>query len=181
MTGSTRSHLRQVLAEQYRLLLQRLSQRLGSDSLAEEALHETWIRLGQGKDIDSVSNERGYVFRAAMNAALNLRRSRERRHRDETLDIAEEQADEAPDAERHAIGKEEIAAILRALDELSARQRDIFLSCLMDGEETELVARRHKISVRTVQSDLRGALAHCAIRLGRGDILADRGFKVSRK
>lgn len=181
MTGQTRTGLRHVLAGQYRLLRQRLSQRLGSDTLAEEALHETWLRLGKGGDIETVANPEGYVFRAATNTATNIRLSEERHMRGEVLDIAADHADEAPDAERIAAAKQQVAVVMQALDELPERQRDIFMSCLMDGEPTELLAERHRISVRTVQSDLRSAVAHCALRLGRKDILADRTFKVSRK
>ncbi|SNS69186.1 RNA polymerase sigma-70 factor, ECF subfamily [Sphingomonas laterariae] len=180
MTISTRDNLRRALARRYRQLRDRLSQRLGSEAQAEEVLNETWVRLGNGAELGPVENEEGYVFRAAVNTAYNMRVSDERHTRHVGLEALGDHADEAPDPERVADAKAQVGMVMAALDELPARQRDVFLSCFMRGLENEEIAKKHGVSVRTVQTDLRAAVVHCARRLGRKDILADRTFKVSR-
>ena len=62
MTGTTRQHLRRILAERYRQIRTRLTKRLGSESLADEALHETWLHLGKGGEIAPVANEEAYLL-----------------------------------------------------------------------------------------------------------------------
>jgi len=65
VTRSTRDLLRQTLAASYGKLRQRLARKLGSDAVAQEVLHETWLRLGQGGEFDPGANREGYVYRAA--------------------------------------------------------------------------------------------------------------------
>lgn len=176
----TRERLQRRLASQYRQLRQRLSRKLGSEALADEALHETWIRLDKARELPPVVNEDAYLLRAAANMATNLRISEQRHARSLELDQALEEADEAPDAMRVAAGKAQIAAVMRALDELPARQRDVFTAWFHQDTTTEELAARHEVSLRTIQTDLRSAVMHCARRTGRKDLFANRSFKLSR-
>ncbi|MGL3823108.1 RNA polymerase sigma factor [Sphingopyxis sp. R3-92] len=180
MTTSTRQNLRRTLTERYREIRARLSRRLGSDALAEEAIHETWLRLDKGGDLGPVANEEAYLIRAAMNMASNLRIGEERHARTVGIEDIDDQADETPDPLRVSDAKLSVEKVMRALEDLPLRQADIFLACFMHGVSTEQVATKHGISPRTVQTDLRAAVLHCARRLGRKDVFADRGFKVSR-
>ncbi|MCG2841374.1 RNA polymerase sigma factor [Sandaracinobacter sp. RS1-74] len=181
MIASTRQNLRRTLAERYRQIRARLSRRLGSDSLADEALHETWLRLGKGGELAPVANEEAYLIRVAMNLASDLRIGEERHAHTVELEEIAGHADEAPDAHRAADAKLKVEKILEALQELPPRQADIFLACFMHGASTEDMAARYGVSPRTVQTDLRAAVFHCARRLGRKEVFADRGFKVSRE
>lgn len=180
MTQSTRSLLRRALAKRYDKLRQRLAQRLGSDSLAGDVLHETWIRLGRGGDLGPISNHEAYVYRAAINTATNMRIADERKPHALDLMEALDVIDEAPDPQRIADSRDQIQQVIEAVAELSERQRDVFHLCFMQGIGSEEIAKRHGVSLRTVQADLRTVVVHCARRVGRKDILADRTFRVSR-
>lgn len=181
MTRSTRDLLRQTLAASYGKLRQRLARKLGSDAAAQEVLHETWLRLGQGGELGPVANREGYVYRAAINTAHSIKLADQRAPHALDLGEAHEVPDEAPDAERILDAQDQVRRVHAAIADLSARQRDAFLHCVVQGQPIEAVAARHGVTVRTIQADLRAAIIHCARRLGRKDILADRSFRVSRE
>lgn len=180
MSASIRDDLRRRLTERYEQLRRRLARKLGSETLAEEALHETWLRLGRGSELAPVANEDGYLLRAAANMAASLRVAEERHSPAGDLDAAAAHADDAPDAHRIAAGKAQVARVMRALDDLPERQRDVFRAWFMADASTEQLAQKHGVSPRTIQADLRSAVIHCARRTGRKDLLADRSFKLSR-
>ncbi|MQS82881.1 RNA polymerase sigma factor, partial [Escherichia coli] len=172
--------LRRILAERYRKLRKRLSFLLGSQGLADEALHETWLRLDKGNDLGPIANEEAYLIRTAMNLASTIRTKEEKRADTVTLDSIEDEPDESPDALRVADGKRKMETLLALLEELPPRQSDVFLGCFIHGETPEAMAEKHGVSLRTIQTDLRAAVFRCARRLGRKDVFADREFKVSR-
>jgi RNA polymerase sigma factor (sigma-70 family) len=177
----TRALLRRVLASGYARLHRRLAQRLGSDGLAGDVLHETWVRLGQGGELGPVENPEAYVYRVAINTAHRLRAAGDGRAQALDLDAIEDLADETAGPDRAIESQQQMRIVARALDDLSDRQRDVFLACYVHGTPSEVLAARYQVSVRTIQTDLRAAVVHCAKRLGRKDVFADRTFRVSRK
>lgn len=180
MTETTRDLLRRVLSASYGQLRRKLKRKLGSDALASEVLHETWIRLGKGRELEPVANPEAYVYRAALNTAHSLKLADERAPH--ALDLTEphDLVDEQPGPDLIVEGHDEIRMIGVALTELIPRQRDAFVACVLTGEPIEEVAARHSVTVRTIQADIRTAILHCAQRTGRKEILADRTFRVSR-
>ena len=181
MTRSTRDLLRQTLAASYSKLRQRLARKLGSDAAAQEVLHETWLRLGQGGELGPVANREGYVYRVAINTAHSIKLADDRAPRALDIGEAREVPDEAPDADRILDAEDQVRRVNAAIADLSERQRDAFLHCVVHGGRIEAMAERYGVTVRTIQADLRAAIIHCARRLGRKDILADRTFRVSRE
>jgi len=61
----------------------------------------------------------------------------------------------------------EIEAFKRVLSELADRPREVICSILIEGRPAREVAVELNVSMRTVESDLRQALKHCAQGLGR--------------
>lgn len=181
MPESSRILLRRSLVDGYNQLRRRLAQRLGSASLASEALHETWLALGRGGELGKVGDADAYVYRAALNAAGALRK-REDRHGGHA-DLAElpDVADETPLADRAAIARDEVERLIAALGELPQRQREAFLECFRGDTLPEVLAERWEVSVRTIQTDIRAAILHCAARLGRKNVLAGKRVKLSRR
>ncbi len=51
MGKMTWAGLRDLLSDQYDELRVRLTRRLGSEELARESLHETWVRLNRHDDV----------------------------------------------------------------------------------------------------------------------------------
>ena len=58
MSDSSRSSLRELLAQRYDDLKRRLTWRLGSAELASDALHDTWVHLEDRKEEASRSRAR---------------------------------------------------------------------------------------------------------------------------
>lgn len=180
MADASRMLLRRSLVDGYNQLRRRLAQRLGSNSLASEALSETWLALGQGGELGKVMDAEAYVYRAALNAAAALRKREARQS--SYVEIAEiaEFADEAPSVDQIIASREEIELMMEAVRELPKRQREAFLECYRGDTPPELLAERYDVSVRTIQTDIRSAILHCADRLGRKNVLAGRRVKLSR-
>jgi RNA polymerase sigma factor (sigma-70 family) len=181
MVKSTRALLRTSLVARYMQLRDRLAARLGSQDLASEALHETWLRLESGSELSPVANPEAYLYRAALNNAWQLS-ARERRVLGMVeIDAILEVADDAPDPERVAIAKSEVAALRRILNKLTRRQRDVFLESYIGNVSHDELAARYKVSVRTIQSELREALLHVASTMMEKDSFAASRLRVSRK
>lgn len=181
MAKSTREILRGSLIESYTRLRDRLAIRLSSQDLASEALHETWLRLVDGSDLAPVANPDAYLYRAALNSASKLSAAERRVLGSVEIDSLLELADEAPNPERVAIARSEIAALRRILDRLTRRQREIFLDSYAGDVSHDALAARYKVSIRTIQSELREALLHVACNLMEKDRFAASSIRVSRK
>lgn len=179
--SDTRALLRRALASGYARLRSRLARQLGSDSLAGDVLHETWLRLGQGGELAPVANPDAYVYRVASNIAWSLRTGSSLDAEATPLDSIPDLMDEAPTQDRVIAGREELRILAQAVAALGERQRAVFNECLLQGAAPEALAERYGVSVRTIQTDLRGAILHCGKRLGRKDLFAERSFRVSRK
>jgi len=181
MVEGTRSFLQKMLAERYQLLLRRLSRHLGSEALAGEALHETYIRLGHGGELGEITNAESYLFRAAVNNAHNIRLSERRSSTTLEMDAALEVPDETPSPDRALQANEQLAIVIAALNELPERQKAAFLESYIGSTPTEALAGRYNVAVRTIQADIRAAVIHCAKRLGRKEILANDRVRLSKK
>jgi RNA polymerase sigma factor (sigma-70 family) len=167
MTASGRDLLRQLLLLNYDGLKTQLARRLGSVEDASDALQDTWLRLEGGGRIGDVRQLQPYLLRIAYNIAL---RRRQRDRASVTLDDARaalDLVDDAPDPERIAEAKSELAAIDDVLAELSPRQRDILLASRVEAIPLSEIAARHGLSQRMVEIELKFALMHCGWRLGR--------------
>lgn len=182
MTRTSRASLAQRLADRYVELRDLFTRRLGSSDRATDALHDTWLRLNQGEDLAAVANADAYLYRAVLNSALKQTAKDRRQGLLDSVEISTilSLADDAPDPERVAIAKNEIAALKRSLASLTRRQRTIFLEVYVGEASPADLAARYKVSVRTVQTELRTALLHVMTRFAGENSFAKESFKVSR-
>src|ERR1700753_3637331 len=100
MTETTWAHLRGLLADRYDEFKARLTRHFGSEELASESLHETWLRLHREDDIGAVRNPSAYLLRIVVNIAMDSLRVERRRARRSEIQAALEMADDAPDPSR---------------------------------------------------------------------------------
>lgn len=159
--------LRQLLQVGYDDLKKRLARRLGSAELAGEALQETFLRLECAANIGPVRNPKAYLFRIALNIASNHRVAEARRLTVRETEALLDIADDMPDPARIVEARSEIEALKRALAELPARRREIFIAVWRDETPHQAIAAHFGVTVRTIQIELRHALEHCAARLNR--------------
>ncbi|MEM8793727.1 MAG: RNA polymerase sigma factor [Pseudomonadota bacterium] len=150
-------------------LRQRLIYRTGSTETGEDLLHDVWFRLC-GKSGGDVQNPGPYLSRIADNLAIDALRYRERRLETAEIDQVLRIPDDAPSAERAFDAREELNLVTKALSELPARRREIFLAARIREERYAKIAARYRISTRTVENEVRRTLDHLAARLGELEI-----------
>ncbi|WP_311740636.1 RNA polymerase sigma factor [Bradyrhizobium huanghuaihaiense] len=135
---------------------------MGSADFAHEALHETFLRLDRVTDAEPVRSPADYIFRTAINIAKDRRKAQNYRVSASEIDAFLDICDDEPDPARVVEARSEIEAFKRALAELPPRPREVLRSISIEGQPAHQVAARLKVSIRTVESDLKLALGHCA-------------------
>jgi RNA polymerase sigma-70 factor (ECF subfamily) len=167
MTETTWTTLRQLLAEKYDDFRKLLIRRLGSDDLARETLHETWLRLDRGEDVATLGSPNAYLTRVVLNLAIDRQRAEHRRLRRSDINIILENiADEAPGAAAQVEARQDMARLRAAIETLPERQRAILIAARFEEVPHRKIAERFGISTRMVQIELRRALAACEACLG---------------
>ncbi len=180
MSHSNRDLLRQLFVHGYDDLRARLTRRLGSAELANDVLHDTWLRLDRAAPAGELRSPKSYLIQMAFHAALTHWRGEKRQVTLSDAKIAIGLVDEAPDPERAANARTEVEALRRALAELTPRRREILLLSRLDGIVLRDIAARLGISQRLVELELKNALEHCALRLGR-DVVQRFGPRLRKE
>lgn len=160
--------LRNFFIQRYDDLKRRLTRALGSEDLAGDALHETWLRLQRDEAYGPVRNPQSYLTRMAVNLAIDAKRSQSKLlSSDELDDLLEMQPDPAPGPAQVAEDRSQLQALKEILTHMPARRREILILVRWEGWSQQEVAARMSISVRTVEYELKAAQNYCATRLGQ--------------
>ena len=165
MSETTWAALRQLLVDRYDEFRIRLSRRLGSEDLASETLHETYLRLDRDDALGPIRSPAAYLMQTAINVAMDTCRSEARRLKRfeiaEILDIP----DDAPGPARDAEARLRLQRLERIVAELPWRQRSILIAARFKETPHRQIAERLGISTRMVQMELKTALEYCEERL----------------
>jgi RNA polymerase sigma-70 factor (ECF subfamily) len=167
MPESLKNALQSLFVARYDQFRKHLRLRLGSDDLAGDALHETYLRVEKMTSEGAVKYPSAYLFRIALNVAEDQRRSNARILGAAEIDELYELADELSDPARMAEGRDQLHALEAALAELPWRRRSIVIAARVEEMPHAEIARRFNVSPRTVEKELRAGLEHCCQRLGR--------------
>ncbi|MDI4237337.1 RNA polymerase sigma factor [Bradyrhizobium sp. Arg237L] len=161
------SALRTLFVKRYADLTRRLARRLGSQEWAEDALHDTYLRLAGGESVGTIRNPLAYLFRMAINTALDQRRAEQRRLTKADIDAVINVPDDAPGPLQVVENQREIVRLSDIIAKLPARRREILLAARVDGMTRREIAARFGISVSMVEQELRAAQEYCASRFKR--------------
>lgn len=144
---------------------------------AEDLTQEVFVRILKGAAGGQVQAPDAFVFTVAANLLrdrLRLRISK-RADRHVSLDLAPTDdtpseplniAAETVSAERALMDRQRLRAVLRALEELPPRTRDIFVLSRLEKLKHAEIASRMGVSVSAVEKNLVRAVAHLARRFG---------------
>jgi RNA polymerase sigma-70 factor (ECF subfamily) len=146
-------------------LLRFLTCRLRSAQEAKEVAQEAYVRLLQLDTPDSVGYLRAYLFKTAANLAADRLKSAARHERIDKLEFFDETEEFEPSPEGGIAAQQELAAILKLLDELPARCRYAFLMHRFYGHGIAEVAGLMDLTPRMVQLYVERALVFCRDRL----------------
>lgn len=169
MSNSTISaiELKDYLLEGYTELKRRLVRRLGSESMADDALQDTWMRLSaRAERLEPVQNPAAYLLRMAMNTVVDRQRADHRLLSLDEIDNLIELADPAPGPAQVAQQQCELAEMVALLQRMPERRRRILLAIRVEGLQQRDVAERLGVSLRLVQRELKGAQEYLAARSG---------------
>ena len=151
-------------------LLRFLTSRTGCKSTAEDIAQEAYIRfLDAAADVRS---PKAYLFEVAGNLATDHRRVQGRRAEimQEARDILWVEVDEIT-PERETIGREEMARVAAAVDELTPIAPEVFHLIHYEGLARQETADRLGVSRTTVQKHDRRVMD----RIARAAASADQG------
>lgn len=165
MAETTWAVLRGLLVERYDHLKRGLTRKLGSEELASESLHETWLRLHREDSIGTIHNASGFLFRVALNLAIDRLRGEKRRIDQFEIEALLDVPDSAPGPARTAHGRLELEMLEQAIQELPKRTRAILLASRIEGLTHQAIARRLRVSKRTVAYELKRAMKLLEARL----------------
>lgn len=171
MPESLKATLRALFLERYAQFRKHLHNRLGSEDLANDALHETYLRVENITVQGVIKFPAAYLFRIALNIAEDRRQSDSRllniAEIEELYELADQLADDRSDPLRTLEARAKLDALEGALAELPRRRRAIVMAARVDEITHRDIALRFGISTRTVEKELRAGLEHCCARLGR--------------
>jgi RNA polymerase sigma-70 factor (ECF subfamily) len=128
---------------------------LGNTTDAEDILQQVFLRIvRQEVPPDQVGNMEAYLYRSAINAALDLGRSRWRRSQVPLTDAATQQISTGTPASAAADAFEVQNWLRQALTVLSARQAEMFVLRHLEGYENREIAEMLATSQATVAVSL---------------------------
>jgi RNA polymerase sigma-70 factor (ECF subfamily) len=136
------------------------SRRAHTDDV-EDLIQEVLLRIQKRKAGGAVDNYEGYLFEVAANVLIDRSRRDKTRRRREHRELTEfdHPVDEIS-PERVLEGREKVARILNALNELPDRTRHVFVLARFEGLSYKDIAQRFGISVSAVEKHVMKAFRH---------------------
>ena len=167
--GRDRVHAERVahlFREHNATLVRFLTTRLHSISEAKEVAQEAYVRVLQLDKPGASNLLRAYLFRVAVNLAIDRLRHRNVEDRVHISDPdLVEAAEDLCDPERHAVGQEELGVVADCMRELPDKCGKAFLMYRLEGETQEQIAKHLGVSDRMVNMYIRQAMLYCRLRL----------------
>lgn len=168
---STNARLSAIDSRYRRPLISFFLRRVRDRAEAEDLTQQAFLRLMNAVQRGEVENVESFLFTIAGNLVRDHHRRCVRRSVDHTVsvdaeliaELAQEMVeDRGP--ERVLIGRQTIADVLQALDELGERTRDIFILFRLENMKQRDIAALYGISQSTVEKHVARAALHLATK-----------------
>ncbi|HAB01666.1 MAG TPA: RNA polymerase subunit sigma-24 [Pseudomonas sp.] len=161
----SQSRFNAVFVTQRLSLLRTLQRMVSNPSTAEDLLQETYLRVSRALRERPVEHLEPFVFQTARNLALDHLRSRRAQARMLVDDVPEEVLHNvaAPlgTSEDAAYAEQLLKQLSVSLNQLTERQRRIFMLSRVHGASYQEIAEQLKVSPSTVQKGLKLIMAIC--------------------
>lgn len=146
-------------------LLGVLRRRTQDQEVATDLAQDLFVRLlSIQRVLPDRDQARAYIFRMAVNIAVDRARVESRRR--EILDgVSLVFEDAGPDPEALAMSRDQIRQVRAALDELPPKCREVFLLARVQGLSHREIAEQLGVSISLVEKYQLRALRHCQTRL----------------
>jgi len=148
------------LVARYRRPLQRFFRRrsLGVED-AEDLTQEVFMRLSRRFSHLRWDNPDGLVFTVASNALVDHERHRRSRRQEHHVEVDPGLPADEPSVETALAGRQRLARLVAALDDLHPNARSVFVLCRFENLTQAEAARRLGLSVSAVEKHMMNALA----------------------
>jgi RNA polymerase sigma-70 factor (ECF subfamily) len=165
---------RQLDARFRRPLMSFFSRRVRNRAEAEDLTQEVFVRLLGSASVGDVVHADAFVFKIAANLLRDRGRKAARWRFMESAPVDDESLiheltqdlveDRGP--ERVLLGREQLAAALKALDELGERTKSMFVLFRLEHMKQRDIAALYGVSESTVEKQIMKATLHLAWRCG---------------
>jgi len=154
-------------------LMSYFTRRIGDRAEAEDLTQEVFVRLIGAGSLENIEHADAFVFRVASNLLRDRNRRVLRRQSHRNLPVDEAIINELAHhfvedcgPERVLLGRERLADVLAALDELGERTRNIFILFRLESMKQKDIAALYGISASTVEKHVMKAVMHLSLRFG---------------
>ena len=149
----------ETLVSRYRRPLLRFFQRrsVGMED-AEDLTQEVFMRLSQRFSRLHWGNPDGLVFTVAANALVDHERHQRSRQRGRHVEVDPALPADEPTAEATLAGRERLAKLVAALDDLHPNARAVFVLCRFENLTQAEAAARLNLSLSAVEKHMMNAL-----------------------
>ncbi len=176
-TDSDTARNKQLLAElddRFRApLMAFFLRRVGNRVDAEDLTQETFERLLRSETFDTSGHVTGYVFRVAINLLRDRKRSASFRKsvpfsafEPELLERISSELTEDREPERVLLGREGLLEVLKCLDELGERTKNVFILYRLEGMKQREIAELLGMGLSTVEKHCMLAMTLLIARFG---------------
>lgn len=154
-----------MLENYYRELVCFLNAKLGNRQVAEDVVHDSYVRILERSSDIPIDQPRAFLYRTALNLVIDGHRRNALRQSEplEVLDTEERFSPNSPHASHYE--NQRLEMLERALAELPAHCRDSFLLRKLDGLTHVQIAERLNISRALVEKHIVNAMKHCRVRM----------------
>lgn len=151
LRGSDHSAFKELYAVYHRLLLDVADRYLKNQAAAEDAVHETFVKLWIHREqLDPLQGVRNFLFKCLKFHVLNIIRNN-KRGLIKQYEIRYTITEAHREPESTVIFNDYKKAIDLAIDRLSAQKKNIFKMRSVEGMSNEEVAQRLGLSINTVK------------------------------
>lgn len=151
-----------VLIDNRPTLVQLADDLIGCASLAEDVVHDVFIKLVDFRHQDAVRQPVAYVTRMVHNAAIDVCRRQSRESGEELAHCTDADDLQAPSPEAALVARDALQHVCNALEQLPPRNRTAFEMVRVREETLENTARALDVSQTQVHFMVRDAQKHCA-------------------
>jgi RNA polymerase sigma factor (sigma-70 family) len=164
-TAADRSALvSQLFRDNNRALIRFLLAHLSNEQEAREVAQEAYVKLLQLDQPEAISYLRTYLFRTAVNLAIDRARRRDRKERIERLDLFDEWSHN-DSVEQAVLAEQEVVLVKQAVAELKPKYLRAFVLHKFHDRSIAEVAAEMQLTPRMVRSYIARSVFYCQLRL----------------
>ncbi len=153
----------------YRELVCFLNARLGNRHVAEDVVHDAYLRVLERTSQTPIEQPRAFLYRTALNLVIDDHRRNALRQAEPLEVLDSDEGIFSPSPQACVDQGQRLEQLQRALGELTPLCRDSFMLRKIEGLSHPQIAERLGISRSLVEKHIVNAMKHCRVRLREWD------------